>query len=81
METCEFCGEEAKYKVTAKINNSVSYACSICLKKKEVEYNKEMDKLIKGNVGSIEKQFGLDLVNLAESTAPSFDEVVKIEAL
>ena len=48
METCEFCGEEAKYKITTKLNpNSVSYACKDCLDKKTKEMQEQLNDYIK----------------------------------
>ena len=47
METCEFCGEEAKYKITTKLNpNSVSYACKDCMDKKTKEMQEQLNSYI-----------------------------------
>lgn len=59
METCEFCGEEAKYKITTNLNpNAVSYACKDCLDKKTKEMQEQLNSYIPYNsfLGGIMKQ-------------------------
>ena len=79
---CELCGKKAKYKITATINNSVSYACPSCLKQKREEFSANLIELSASIGSKIHSLTGLDLTDtIKKMSEQQLSMQMKVEGL